>query len=95
MYYSKDLVDWLLINMTFSNDSSKIKWSCDDGHSTIADIKNIQQDDRINCFLADEKNKAEVYKDRGNFQAHFVKPFGTDDVDGQDIKLRPISLVGA
>lgn len=35
MYQSRELVDWLTINTTYSKDSSKVEWLCDDGYSSI------------------------------------------------------------
>jgi hypothetical protein len=95
LYYDKDLVDWFTLRMTFNNDASKITWKCDDGHSTIVHVNEIEQDERINCFIDDSKTTAELYDSKGQFTGSFIKPFRTDDTNEQDIILKPMTHVGA
>ena len=95
LYYDRDLVDWLTVEMLYNTDPAQITWNCDDGSSSIDSIDSIEQDQRINCFLDPAKSEVIFYTDKAKIKGHFIKPFRTDDTDDLDIKLRPSSHVGA
>jgi len=52
LYYEPEQIDWLTFEMLFDpSNPSDSKFSCSDGFSTVDDIKNIIEDDRINCLI--------------------------------------------
>lgn len=78
-------------------------FSCTDGISEIKSTNKIREDTRINCFINQTNSKVELKDGKFSIEAHFVRPFKTDDIShenltdntGQDLQLEAGLIIGA
>ena len=79
IYTERTRVDWILIDV-FRDANGKASFNCSDGHSPVKKMNNIEEDNRINCFINETRSKVTEKDGKLYVQAHFIRPFKTDDV---------------